>query len=152
MERIVTKILLVMFMIALIWTVKEDSMADDEAKNVFGDPLQLCCQEPMTGFFRDGFCRTNAQDLGTHVVCAMVTDEFLQFSKRRGNDLITPKPEWQFPGLKAGDGWCLCAMRWLEAYEADVAPPVLLESTHEKALKYIPLHVLESHQLKGRAQ
>ena len=118
-------------------------MAQDRAKNIYGEELQSCCTDPMTGFFRDGSCHTNRMDQGTHVVCAVVTDAFLEFTKSRGNDLSTPRPEWQFPGLKAGDGWCLCALRWKDAYEAGVAPPVKLRSTHEKALEYIPKHILE---------
>lgn len=98
----------------------------------------------MTGFYRDGFCRTDAQDQGRHVVCAVMTDEFLVFTQSRGNDLVTPRPEYQFPGLKAGDRWCLCALRWREAFEAGVAPPVRLACTHERALAYIPLEVLLS--------
>lgn len=110
--------------------------------NVFGLPLQACCHNPVTGYFRDGYCKTMAEDRGTHVVCALVTDEFLQFSKKRGNDLITPVPQWQFPGLKPGDRWCLCVSRWLEAEKAGVAPPVVLEATHENALEYTELETL----------
>ncbi|MFW5761759.1 MAG: DUF2237 family protein [Cyclobacteriaceae bacterium] len=113
------------------------------SSNVYGKPLQLCCESPMTGFFRDGFCKTGSADVGTHILCAVVTEEFLQFSKSRGNDLITARPEFKFPGLKAGDCWCLCINRWKEAYEAGVAPPVKLASTHELALAYVPLNVLE---------
>jgi uncharacterized protein (DUF2237 family) len=116
--------------------------------NVLGRALQPCCTNPMTGFFRDGTCRTDAQDRGLHVVCARVTDEFLQFSKSRGNDLITPRPEYDFPGLKAGDGWCLCALRWREAMLEGVAPPVKLESTHAKALEVITLEDLKRHAVQ----
>ena len=116
-------------------------------KNVLGTELQACCTDPMTGFYRDGLCRTGELDSGRHVVCAVMTDEFLTFSKARGNDLITPLPAYDFPGLKAGDGWCLCALRWKEAYEAGVAPPVRLESTHEKALNFIPFAALLDHKL-----
>jgi uncharacterized protein (DUF2237 family) len=116
--------------------------------NVLGSALQPCCTNPMTGFFRDGTCRTDAQDRGLHVVCARVTDEFLQFSKSRGNDLITPRPEYDFPGLKAGDGWCLCALRWREAMLEGVAPPVKLESTHAKALEVITLEDLKRHAVQ----
>jgi uncharacterized protein (DUF2237 family) len=118
-----------------------------QAKNVLGGKLQPCCTDPMTGFFRDGFCRTVAEDRGTHVVCAVVTREFLDFTRSRGNDLSTPRPEFDFPGLKPGDGWCLCALRWKEAWEAGVAPAVKLESTHEKALEFIPLAALKEHAL-----
>lgn len=120
-------------------------MAEEKAKNIVGTELQSCCADPMTGFFRDGYCKTNHMDQGTHVVCAIVTDEFLQFTKSCGNDLSTPRPEYQFPGLKAGDGWCLCALRWKEAYEAGVAPPIKAESTHEKVLNFIEKHALEKH-------
>lgn len=115
------------------------------AKNVLGTELKSCCTEPPTGYFRDGFCRTDDQDHGRHVVCAFVTKEFLDFSLSRGNDLITPRPEFDFPGLNPGDRWCLCALRWLEAFKAGVAPTVKLESTHEKALEVIPLEALMTH-------
>jgi uncharacterized protein (DUF2237 family) len=113
--------------------------------NVLGEPLAICCRKPVTGFFRDGFCRTGGNDLGTHVVCAEVTEEFLQFSLERGNDLTTPHPEWHFPGLKPGDCWCLCVMRWKEAMDAGVAPPVRLDATHEKALEFVTLDDLRRH-------
>jgi hypothetical protein len=116
------------------------------AKNILGGPLEVCSTAPLTGFYRDGFCHTGDADTGRHVVAAIVTAEFLAFTKARGNDLETPRPEYQFPGLKAGDRWCLCAMRWREAEEAGVAPPVVLEATHEKALRYIPLDVLEKYR------
>lgn len=111
-------------------------------QNVFGEPLLVCSAAPMTGFFRDGCCKTDEQDHGTHTVCAIMTDEFLEFSRARGNDLITPRPEYDFPGLKAGDSWCLCASRWVEAYEANVAPMVKLEATNEKTLEFIALDEL----------
>lgn len=112
------------------------------AKNIFGEPLKSCCNNPLTGYFRDGFCRTNAADQGSHTVCAIVSEEFLDFSKRRGNDLITSRPEYQFPGLNSGDKWCLCALRWKEAFEAGVAPKVILEATNEKTLEYIHIQDL----------
>ncbi len=115
-------------------------------KNVLGTDLQMCCTEPMTGFFRDGQCRTDELDSGRHVVCAVMTEEFLHFSKSRGNDLMTPIPAYNFPGLKAGDGWCLCALRWKEAYEEGVAPPVRLEATHERALNYVSFAALLDHK------
>lgn len=121
-------------------------MAGEAVKNVFGKPLEQCCTTPMTGFYRDGYCRTGDSDTGSHVIAANVTLEFLDFTKSRGNDLQTPRPEYNFPGLKAGDGWCLCALRWKEAHEAGVAPPIRLNATHEKALKYIPLEVLKKYQ------
>ena len=121
-------------------------MAEDPQKNVFGKPLVPCSTAPMTGFYRDGYCKTGDADVGSHVVAAIVTQEFLDFTHSRGNDLQTPRPIYDFPGLKAGDGWCLCALRWREAHEAGVAPPVKLEATHEKALKYIPLETLKKYQ------
>ncbi|MGI9174294.1 MAG: DUF2237 family protein [Rhodothermales bacterium] len=119
-----------------------------DARNVLGGPLQTCCTSPLTGFYRDGACQTGPEDIGTHVVCARLTDAFLQFSKERGNDLITPRPAFDFPGLKDGDRWCLCASRWKEAYEADVAPPVILEATHERALDFVSLDALKAHALE----
>ena len=115
------------------------------AMNVFRQPIVPCSFEPLTGFFRDGCCRTANDDTGTHVVCAIMTEEFLQFSVARGNDLVTAVPEWNFPGLVAGDKWCLCALRWVEAWQAGAAPPVVLESTSIHALDLIPLEVLQSH-------
>lgn len=112
-------------------------------KNVLGTVLQACCFEPRTGFYRDGFCKTGEQDYGTHVVCAIMTDDFLSYTKAQGNDLSTPKPYWNFPGLVAGDKWCLCISRWLQAVEAGVAPNIVLEATHEKALSYTTLAVLK---------
>ena len=116
-------------------------------KNVFGGKLETCCTSPMTGFYRDGCCRTGPQDLGLHVICAEVTEEFLQFSKARGNDLSRPNPEYDFPGLKPGDRWCLCALRWKEALDAGVAPPVILTATHESALKVVSLKDLKKHAI-----
>jgi uncharacterized protein len=112
------------------------------ANNVFGEPLMICSVAPLTGFYRDGCCETGEDDAGTHTVCAVMTDAFLHFSRTKGNDLTTPIPEYGFPGLKAGDKWCLCASRWMEAYFADVAPAVVLEATHEKTLEYLPLEEL----------
>jgi uncharacterized protein (DUF2237 family) len=111
--------------------------------NVLGTPLVACSHDPITGYFRDGCCRTNELDLGTHVVCAKVTAEFLDFSRSRGNDLMTPRPGSSFPGLQPGDKWCLCATRWLEAFHAGLAPPVDLEATHSKALEMITLAQLQ---------
>ncbi|MDK1286308.1 DUF2237 family protein [Pseudoalteromonas umbrosa] len=122
-------------------------MALEKAKNVLGGDLEVCCIDPLTGFMRDGFCNTNDMDHGTHVVCAIVTAEFLAFTKARGNDLSTPAPQYQFPGLKPGDGWCLCALRWKEAYIAGFAPPVKLSATHEKVLEYIDLDVLKEFSI-----
>ena len=114
--------------------------------NVIGTPLQQCCAQPATGFYRDGYCRTGPDDHGTHVIAATVSQEFLDFTKSRGNDLISPRPEFNFPGLKAGDKWCLCALRWKEAEQAGVAPPIDLEATHAKALEFIPLETLKKYQ------
>ena len=118
------------------------------AMNVLGEPLQSCCTDPMTGFYRDGLCRTGAGDVGAHVVCAEMTAEFLDFTKARGNDLSTPAPMYQFPGLKPGDRWCLCASRWKEAFDAGVAPSVVLASTHASALEYVSLADLKSAAVK----
>lgn len=120
------------------------------AKNVFGEHLLECSKSPITGYFRDGCCETGEDDFGTHTVCAVMTDEFLTFSKSMGNDLITPNPVFQFPGLKPGDRWCLCASRWLEAYQAGVAPKVVLEATHEKTLSYVPLEELVKFAVKEK--
>jgi len=113
--------------------------------NVFGEPLIPCSTSPMTGFFRDGCCNTNEQDIGVHTVCVVCTEEFLEFSARSGNDLSTPRPEWQFPGLKKGDHWCLCASRWKEAYEFGSAPKVVLEATNEKTLGIVSIDMLIEH-------
>jgi uncharacterized protein len=115
------------------------------AQNVLGTPLVPCSYDPLTGYYRDGCCNTDAHDHGTHVVCARMTHEFLVFSMERGNDLMTARPEYRFAGLKPGDRWCLCAARWKEALEAGIAPPVFLESTHLKALEYVTLPQLQAH-------
>jgi uncharacterized protein (DUF2237 family) len=124
-------------------------MADTDDRpgglNVLGGPLLACSYDPLTGFFRDGCCDTGVDDVGSHTVCARVTADFLDFSRSRGNDLSTPRPEYRFKGLVEGDRWCLCAARWLEAYEAGMAPPVVLESTHEMALRIVPLQALLAH-------
>ena len=112
------------------------------SKNVLGSVLQKCCDSPKTGFYRDGFCRTGPSDHGTHVVCAVLTSEFLAFTKSKGNDLSTPRPEWGFPGLKPGDKWCLCASRWLEAKDAGITLTLDLEATLEKLLEYVGLSEL----------
>ena len=110
--------------------------------NVLGTDLCYCCFEPKTGFYRDGFCKTGEEDYGTHVVCAIMTKEFLDYTKSEGNDLSTPMPQSQFPGLKEGDKWCLCIKRWLEAEKAGKAPNVILEATHQKALEYASFELL----------
>jgi len=117
----------------------------DASRNVFGDVLESCSERPLTGFFRDGCCNTGAQDAGSHTVCVQVTQEFLEFSRFRGNDLSTPRPEFGFPGLRPGDRWCLCAARWLEACDAGMAPRVFLRSTHERALDIVPLERMKQH-------
>ena len=113
--------------------------------NVIGEELKPCSLDPVTGFFRNGFCDTSDQDHGSHTLCAVMTAEFLEFSKSCGNDLSTPRPEFGFSGLKPGDQWCLCAARWLEAHEAGIAPRVMLASTHEAALEIIPLELLKQY-------
>jgi uncharacterized protein len=118
-----------------------------QPRNVFGGKLEDCSTKPMTGFFRNGCCDTSEQDFGSHTVCAMMTDEFLKFSKASGNDLSTPMPDYGFPGLKAGDRWCLCAPRWQEAFEAGQAPRVVLRATHEGALAFCKLADLKRHAI-----
>lgn len=122
-----------------------DSVGRSGGRNVLGGPLLACSFDPLTGFFRDGCCSTGPDDVGSHTVCARVTEAFLEFSVQRGNDLVTPRPEYRFAGLKPGDRWCVCAARWLEAYEAGVAPPVVLEATHESALRIVPIKALLAH-------
>lgn len=122
-------------------------MAEDKTElNILGSPLEKCCSNPKTGFYRDGFCKTGPDDIGIHVVCAEVTQDFLEYSARQGNDLITPKPNYNFPGLKAGDRWCLCASRWKEAYEANAAPSIIAKATHLKAKEIIPVDILLTYK------
>lgn len=118
------------------------------AKNVLGGELKICCTSPMTGFYRNGKCDTGAEDRGVHIVCAEVTAKFLTFSQSQGNDLSTPMPMYNFPGLKPGDCWCLCALRWKEALDAGFAPPINLEATHESMLNFLPLEVLKEHSME----
>ena len=120
---------------------------ENSERNVLGTELKPCSTDPMTGFFRDGCCRTGPDDLGSHTVCAVMTDEFLAFTRAQGNDLSTPRPEYNFPGLKAGDRWCLCAARWREAFEAGAAPHVALDATHERALDVVDPEALHAHAL-----
>ena len=115
------------------------------ARNVLGNDLVVCSADPMTGFFRAGLCDTCGDDRGMHTVCAQMTADFLQFSAQQGNDLMTPMPEYNFPGLKPGDFWCLCLMRWVEAFEAGMAPKVKLEATHASALEFVDLDVLKTY-------
>ncbi|MCH9027703.1 MAG: DUF2237 domain-containing protein [Proteobacteria bacterium] len=114
----------------------------DRAVNVFGEALEICSENPKAGFFRDGCCNTSDEDLGSHTVCVRLTREFLEFSRFRGNDLSTPRPEFGFPGLQPGDRWCLCAARWLEAHENEMAPRVFLKRTHRRALEIVSLDLL----------
>lgn len=122
-----------------------------EAKNVLGGPLTPCSTAPMTGYYRDGCCHTGPGDIGVHVVCAQMTDAFLRYTQAQGNDLSTPRPLYNFPGLQPGDRWCLCASRWQEAVEDGMAPPVVLEATHAAALHSIPLEQLQAHALDPKA-
>ncbi|MFO0557672.1 MAG: DUF2237 domain-containing protein [Polyangiales bacterium] len=122
-------------------------MTDNKARNVLGGPLETCSMAPKTGWFRDGCCNTDDRDTGAHVVCVRVTAEFLAFSKRVGNDLSTPAPQYGFAGLKPGDRWCLCAARWVEALDAGCAPLVYLSATHEAMLEYAPLETLQKHAI-----
>ena len=117
--------------------------------NVLGGELKCCCLRPRTGFYRDGFCRTGGGDHGVHVVCARMTREFLEFSVSQGNDLVSPAPEYGFPGLEPGDRWCLCVTRWQQALEAGCAPPVVLEATHLSALEFVSLEALQQHAVRG---
>lgn len=117
--------------------------------NVLGTPLACCCRDPLTGFYRDGYCRTGADDRGLHTVCTVMTDEFLEFSALHGNDLSTPMPAYDFPGLVAGDRWCLCVTRWQEALAAGCAPRVVLEATHLSALEFVSLEDLRAHAVEA---
>ncbi len=125
----------------------KERRAEAGALNVLGEPLAPCGLDPVAGFYRDGCCNTGYEDVGIHVICARMTREFLAFSKRRGNDLSTPVPETGFPGLRPGDRWCLCAGRWKEALDAGLAPPVILQATHEEALAVVSLADLKRHAI-----
>jgi uncharacterized protein (DUF2237 family) len=116
-----------------------------ESLNVFGEKLANCSEAPLTGFYRDGCCNTSNADIGSHTVCVELTEQFLSFTAAQGNNLSTPRPEYGFPGLKAGDRWCVCASRWLEAYQHDTAPRVVLASTHQRATEIVPLELLKLH-------
>jgi hypothetical protein len=122
------------------------------AKNVLGGDLQVCSMDPVTGFFRDGCCHTSKEDGGMHTLCAVMTEDFLVYSRSMGNDLMTPRIEFQFPGLEAGDRWCLCLGRWVEALDAGFAPPVVLEATHASACEFIDRDVLERHAWRSECQ
>ena len=136
----------IIFTTLIIFSFMNNDIA--QSVNVFGQSLALCCNSPKTGFYRDGFCNTGLSDVGTHVVCAEMTQEFLEFSKSKGNDLTTPNESYSFPGLKPGDKWCICVLRWKEAYDVGIAPKVYLEATHEKALKYVTIEQLIEYALK----
>ncbi len=123
-------------------------MGKNRQRNILGSTLTDCSQDTKTGFYRTGCCETGPEDAGVHTVCAEMTEAFLDFSRSRGNDLSTPRPEFGFPGLQPGDRWCLCAARWLEAFEADCAPRVHLEATHENTLSVVPLDALKAHSLE----
>jgi uncharacterized protein (DUF2237 family) len=125
-------------------------MDREEDVNVVGGELQPCSLDPLTGFYRDGCCATGPEDAGSHTVCAIVTEEFLEFSALAGNDLSTPRPQWGFPGLSPGDRWCVCAARWLEAYDAGCAPGVVLGATHARAAELIPIDALIGHAADQR--
>jgi uncharacterized protein len=120
----------------------------EKSRNVFGEPIATCSSDPLTGFYRNGCCDSGPEDYGRHMVCAVMTDEFLTFSKAAGNDLSTPMPMYNFPGLSAGDRWCLCALRWKEAYDAGMAPRVVLEATNEKILEFVTMDQLLEHAWK----
>ena len=137
-------IIVLILCICGIFLIKNSSGFSTEL-NVLGTPLATCCEDPPTGFYRDGRCVTGPSDTGTHVVCSVVTQEFLDFTGSRGNDLVTPRPESKFPGLKPGSKWCLCALRWREALEAGVAPPVILSATSDAVLKYTTREALQGH-------
>ena len=122
-------------------------MNEDDQLNIFNEPLEACNLDPVTGFFRSGCCETSEQDTGSHTVCAIMTEEFLKFSKSKGNDLSTPVPAFDFPGLNSGDRWCLCAARWLEAYEAGSAPSIIARATHRRALEIIPMEAMKEFSL-----
>lgn len=139
------------YLFLLIFSIPIYTMSQTTEKstalNVLGTTLESCCNDPMTGYWRDGFCRTANEDQGTHVVCAVMTEEFLEYTKSKGNDLTRAIPAYQFPGLKAGDKWCLCILRWLEAEKAGVAPMVALASTDDKALEYTTLEMLKKYKV-----
>ena len=119
----------------------------DKQKNILGEEIESCCENPITGYFRDGFCHTHERDEGVHTVCVKMTEEFLNFSKSRGNDLSTPRPDFNFPGVKVGDSWCLCAERWVEAYELGMAPYLYIKQTNIKTLDIVSLEVLKEFAL-----
>jgi len=126
-----------------------DTNPQHTGRNILGGELAPCCNDPVTGYYRDGLCRTGPGDMGVHTVCAVMTDDFLGFTRQQGNDLSTPRPEMHFPGLNPGDRWCLCAARWKEAYDAGHAPPVVLEATHAATLEFVGLDELKGHAVEA---
>ncbi len=146
--RLPTKSLLLLLLALVILIMHEtQAAANKRAKNILNEQLEPCNANLTTGFFRDGYCNTDELDHGTHVVCAVVTDKFLNFTKSHGNDLITPVANARFPGLKAGDSWCLCILRWKQAYQAGIAPPIKIKSTHKKALEYVSKATLKQFKI-----
>lgn len=147
MRQLVLRIFVGSIVILLFSDCNQSAMKvnSNSQLNIFGKQLISCCINPMTGYYRNGLCETGVSDHGTHTVCVIITQEFLDFTVSVGNDLVTPRPEFRFPGLVPGDKWCLCALRWKEAFEAGKAPLVILESTHEKTLDYVSLSDLSSH-------
>ena len=141
MKKIHKILLVVLFFLLLLFFMYKSMHSNNDNKNVYNQNLEICGTNPMTGYYRDGYCNTGSDDLGTHTVCATMTDEFLNFTKSKGNDLSTPRGS--FPGLKSGDNWCLCALRWKQAYENNIAPKVNLEATHQKTLDYVSLDNLK---------
>ena len=137
------------FFILLAINMTGYNTPEPQAKNVLGGTLISCCTDPMTGFYRDGYCHTGSNDYGVHTVCAIMTEEFLTFTSSCGNDLSSPRPEYGFPGLKPGDGWCLCVSRWKEAMDRGMAPPVVLEACHIKSLEVVTLEELKKNEWKG---
>ena len=127
-----------------------DKTVDSKILNVLGEPLEMCSCEPITGWYRDGFCKTDLTDIGQHTICCVMNESFLSYSKAQGNDLITPKPNYDFPGLKPGDHWCLCAPRWRQAYEDGMAPLVRLKATEIGALGIIGIELLMEHTFKSQ--
>ncbi|MFT6334354.1 MAG: hypothetical protein ACI86M_000148 [Saprospiraceae bacterium] len=138
---------IIMIALSILLTVANGP--EPKAKNVLGTELQPCCIDPLTGYYRDGFCNTGVSDYGVHTVCAIMTEEFLAYTSSCGNDLSTPKPAYGFPGLKPGDGWCLCVSRWKESMEKGMAPPVILEGCHEKSLTVVSFDDLKKYEYAG---
>ena len=141
--------ILKLFFIIVLNLIISNMAKEDYQKNVFGDPLEVCSMDPLTGYYRDGYCRTGPGDSGSHTVAAVISNDFLQFQKSVGNDLITPKPYYNFPGLKPGNRWAVCASRWLQSYKAGFACKVILSATNIRALDFIPFEYLKEYEYKG---